>query len=287
MFEEGNVAIVFALSAALAYGSADFVGGLASRRTSPLAVAFGTQVGGLVLLLTALPILAGRSPAPRELLFGAVAGLFGGVGLVVLYRALARGPMSIVAPTTAISASLVPIVAGLASGERPGPVTFAGIVVSLIAVALITREPVTGSVPRGTGRGVIALALAAGSIFGLFFVLLHQAGSDAGLWPLLGARLVSVPLLFVLAHRQAVALEWMSANALRSVLVSGALDMGANILYLLAIQHGMLTVVAAIVGLYPAATVLFAQVRLDERLARPQIAGLGSAALAAVLVAVS
>jgi len=281
------VAIVFALSAAVAYGSADFVGGLASRRTPPVAAAFGAQVGGLLLLLVALPALGGGGPEPSHLLVGAAAGVFGGVGLVLLYRSLARGPMSIVAPTTALSASMVPIFAGVLLGERPGPVTFVGIAVSLVAVVLITREPSAAGTVAGADRRVIGLALTAGAISGMFFVVLHQAGDGAGLWPLLGARLVSVPLLLVLARRQAAALAWTDPSTLPRVLLSGTLDMAANIAYLLALRHGMLSVVAAITGLYPASTVLLAQAHLDERLHRTQLTGLATAAVAAVLIAVA
>lgn len=285
--ERQLVAIVLALSAAAAYGSADFVGGLASRKTPPVAVAFGAQVGGLGLLLLALPFLGGGGPQPRDLMMGAVAGLFGGVGLMGLYRSLSLGPMSIVAPVTALSASLVPIFAGLLLGERPGPVSYLAIGVSLLAVTLITREPGSAEHSARPTRSVILMALGSGSLFGLFFVFLHQAGPEARLWPLVGARMVSIPLLFVLAHRQAVAREWTTASTLRSVVVSGGLDMAANILYLLAVQQGMLSVVAAIIGLYPAATVLLAQSHLDERLAKSQMAGLGTAATAAVLMAIA
>lgn len=281
------MAIVFALSAAFAYGSADFIGGLASRRTPPVAAAFGAQLGGLLLLLVALPVLGETRPEGDAVALGALAGVFGGVGLLLLFRSLARGPMSIVAPTTALSASVVPILAGIALGERPGAMTFAGMAVSLVAVVLITRERSPIGAPRGADHRVIGLALAGGAIFGLFFVVLHQAGDDAGLWPLLGARLVSVPLLFGLAHRQASALAWTEAGTVRTVLLSGALDMVANIAYLFALRHGMLSVVAAITGLYPASTVLLAQRRLDERLQPAQVGGLATAAVAAVLIAVA
>jgi uncharacterized membrane protein len=283
------MAIALALGAALAYGSADFVGGLASRRASALVAAFSAQVVGLLVLVAVLPLVATSAPAASHLGFGAIAGVFGGIGVLVLFRALARGPMSVVAPTTALAATLVPILAGVGMGERPGALTGLGIAVSLAAVVLITREPATVAAPSAA-RSVVPLALAGGSIFGLFFVFLHQAGPDAGLWPLLGARLASVPLLAMLVARQggwgAVSAR-SEGSAWRAAGASGVLDMGANVLYLLALQHGMLAVVAAITGLYPASTVLLAQSHLRERLARPQVVGLGVAALAAVLIAVS
>ncbi len=279
------MAIMFALSAALAYGSADFVGGLASRRTSPISAAFGAQLGGLLLLLVALPFVAPTAPRASDVAVGAIAGIFGGLGLVVLFRALAKGPMSLVAPTTALSASLVPIIAGILQGERPGALAIVGIAVSMVAVVLITREPHAPGTVAGANRGVLLLALGGGGIFGLFFVTLHQASASAGLWPLLGARFVSVPLLALLARRSGPLLAWAGPATLRSVLGSGMLDMTANILYLLALRHGMLAVVAAVTGLYPASTVLLAQSHLQERLARSQLGGLAVAAVAAVLIA--
>lgn len=279
------MAIVLALSAAMAYGSADFVGGLASRRSSAFAVAFGAQLGGLALLVAALPLLSDGAPQRADLAIGGLAGVFGGVGIVILFRTLARGPMSIVAPTTALAASMVPIVAGVAMGERPGAVAIVGIGVSLVAVALITREPGAGA-SLGANRGVVLMALTGGAIFGGFFVFLHQAGDSAGLWPLLGARLVSVPLIAVLAVRSSGVAPWSERIDLRTVVVSGGLDMAANIAYLLALRHGMLSMVAAVTGLYPAATVLLAQSHLRERLHPSQLGGLGVAAFAAVLIAV-
>lgn len=279
------MAIALALSAALAYGSADFVGGLAARRTSPLLTAFGAQLTGLIVLLVAMPFLGPSTPTGHDLAFGAAAGLFGGIGLVLLYRALAAGPMSVVAPTTALSASVVPILAGVILGERPGALAFVGIAVSLVAVVLITRERVSEHhVPAG--RRVLLLAFGGGAIFGVFFVFLHQTGDQAGLWPLLAARLTSVPLLALLVARQVGVRSFEVPRLTRPVVVSGTLDMGANICYLLALRHGMLSVVAALTGLYPASTIVLAQSHLRERLHLPQLIGLGVAACAAVLIAV-
>ncbi|MCU1498416.1 MAG: protein of unknown function transrane [Acidimicrobiales bacterium] len=279
------MSIVFALGAAAFYGSADFVGALASRRAAALAVALGAQVAGLAILVVAMPFLGPATVTPRDLLFGAGAGVFGGLGLVVVYRSLAKGPMSVVAPTTALSASAVPVVAGLLLGDRPGWAALAGIAVASVAVALITREKAEPGAPVATGDALRALlpALAGGAIFGLFFVFLHQTGDDAGLWPLLAARLTSVPVLAALVLARRVPLG--GPRFLAAVLVSGVLDMVANILYLLAVRQGMLAVVAALTGLYPASTVVLAQTRLDERLQPVQFAGLGVAVVAALMVA--
>lgn len=280
------MAIVLALSAAFAYGSADFVGGLAARRTSPLTTAFGAQVVGLGVLLLVMPLLGPATVHPRDLAFGAAAGLFGGGGLVLLYRALAAGPMSVVAPTTALSASLVPILAGLLLGDRPGITALLGIAVAIVAVLLITRERPASEHHAPAGRQVLLLSLGGGAIFGLFFVLLHQTSAAAGLWPLVAARCASVPLLAFLVARQEGTGAMPRPRISSAVLVSGTLDMGANVCYLLALRHGMLAVVAALTGLYPASTIVLAQSHLRERLHFPQLVGLGVAACAAVLLAV-
>lgn len=285
------MSVVLALSAAVVYGSADFLGGLSSRRRTALAVAFGAQLAGVVALVAALPLLGPATVAPRDLLAGAVGGLFGGLGLVTLYKCLARGPMSVVAPVTALSASVVPILAGLLLGERPGGAALLGIAVALGAIVLITREGgeagAATSVGRRAGWAVVGSSLAAGAMFGLFFIGLDAASADSGLYPLLGARLASVPLIGLLAVRRGAGLT----SALRgpgasAVVASGLLDMAANVLYLVALRQGMLTIVSAIVGLYPAATVLLAQTVLSERMRRTQLAGLGVAGLAAALVVV-
>ena len=280
------MAIVLALGAAAFYGSADFMGGLATRRSTALTAAFGAQVAGLVVLLAGLGLLGPATIGGRDVLFGALAGIFGGVGLTVIYRALAEGPMSVVAPTSALSAASVPVLAGLVLGERPGLLALTGIVVAFAAVLLITWERTDPGVPRKASRRAVLSALAGGAMFGLFFVSLHQAGDPAGLWPLLAARAVSIPFLAILLVRERASLVIRDRRLLATLLVSGALDMLANILFLQATRHGMLAVVSALTGLYPASTVMLAQARLGERLQGAQGVGMGVAALAAVLVAV-
>jgi drug/metabolite transporter (DMT)-like permease len=281
------VSIMLALGAAAFYGSADFMGGLAARRTSALSAAFGAQVAGLLVLLVGLVALGPASPAPGDLALGALSGVFGGLGLVGLYRALARGPMSVVAPVSALSAASVPVVAGLGLGERPGPSALVGIGVALVAVVLITWERTEPGVEaaRGLDRRVLATALAGGALFGLFFVAQHQTAEAAGLWPLLAARATSIPILAALLLRERVRVG-VDRRLVTAVLVAGTLDMVANIFFVVATRHGMLAVVAALTGLYPASTVLLAQTRLGERLHGVQTLGMGAAGVAAVLVAV-
>ena len=282
--EVDEMAIMLALGAAAFYGSADFVGGLALRRNAVLLVALGTQVSGLLVLLVAIPLLGPAAFTTSDLILGSIAGLFGGLGLLIIYRALAMGPMSVVAPISALSAATVPVVAGLILGERPGVSALLGIVVSLGAVVLITREKTEPGIERLSNPRGLLFALVGGAMFGLFFVFQHQTGDSAGLWPLLAARLTSVSLLALLFARRRTPLA-VDRRLAGSLLFGGSLDMLANIFFLMATRHGMLAVVAALTGLYPASTVLLAQTRLNERMQRTQMLGLGVAAFAAVLVA--
>lgn len=279
------MAIVLALGAAAFYGSSDFIGALASRRAAVLTVAFGAQIAGLLTVGLAIPLLPTATVLGSDLVAGATAGIFGGLGLIAIYRCLARGPMSVVAPTTALSASAVPVLIGLFRGERPGAAALFGIAVAFVAVALITREsPEPDVARRWVDPTVIGPALVAGAILGMFFVCLGGASSEAGLWPLLAARLVSVPILgLLLASRRPA--RPRDGRLLGVIVASGVLDMTANVLFLLASHRGMLAVVSAITGLYPASTILLAQTRLRERMEPVQFTGLGIAALAAVLVA--
>lgn len=280
------MAIMLALGAAAFYGSADFVGGLASRRQAVLVVALGAQISGLVVLLVVLPLLGPATVGLADVAYGAGAGVFGAAGIVVVYRSLAQGPMSVVAPTSALSASSVPIIIGLVLGERPGMAALVGIAVALGAVTLITRERHPGVVPSsGAALGALVPAAAGGAIFGLFFVCLHRTGDAAGLWPLVAARAVSIPLLAGLVLARGARLV-RGPRVWTGLMASGVLDMAANVLYLLAARQGLLAVVAAITGLYPATTILLARARLGEQMAPVQLTGLGVAAAAAVLVAV-
>ncbi|MGZ4507807.1 MAG: EamA family transporter [Blastococcus sp.] len=277
------MAVLLALASAVVYGAADFCGGLATRRATAFAVVATSQAAGLAVLLLLLPWLGG-SPTPSDLLWGAAAGIAGAAGLVVFYRALAEGVMSVVAPVTAVSAAAVPVLVGLGLGERIGAVTTVGIVLALVAVVLVAAEDGLSSL-RTARPATLVPALVAGAAFGLFFVLLDRTHDDAGLSPLVGARTVSVALVVLLALRGRRSLGVPRA-VLPIVLLAGVGDMAANALFLLATQQGgPLAITGVLASLYPASTVLLAQVGLRERLAGTQVAGLVSAAGAVVLIA--
>jgi drug/metabolite transporter (DMT)-like permease len=277
--------LALALASAAVYGVADFLGGMATRRAAVLAVAGLSQLTGLLLLAVLLPVLPG-SPNGADLALGAFAGLAGGLGLVGFYSGLAAGPMTVIAPLTAVTSAGIPVVVGAALGERPSTASLAGVALALVAVLLVSAEP--GSSAREALAGLRSratlLALAAGVGFAGFFVVLGQTGGASGLWPLAAARVASVAMLAVVAVAAGARLG-RGDGALALVLAAGALDMAANVLYLVAVRGGMLTLVAVVASLYPVSTVLLARVVLAERLAPQQLVGLGAAAAGVALIA--
>jgi drug/metabolite transporter (DMT)-like permease len=275
------LAVVLALASALVYGAADFCGGLATRRAAAFAVVGLSQATGLVALLLVLTVLGGE-PTPADLAWGGAAGLAGSAGLVLFYRALAGGVMSVVAPVTALTAAALPVLVGLALGERLAPWAAAGIALALVAVVLVAAEGGLPSLHAAKTAGLLP-ALAAGVGFGVFFVLLDRTSPESTLWPLVAARSVSVVLVVLLALVSRASLRVPGRTSLLVVL-AGVLDMGANAMFLVATQQGQLAITGVLASLYPVSTVVLAQLVLRERLVRVQLAGLAAAAVAVVLI---
>lgn len=272
------MAILLGLAAALTYGAGDFVGGLVSRRAPLFSVVLLSQVTGTALLLAAVPFFTDSAPTASALAWGGASGVAGATGVLFLYKGLAAGKMGVVAPITSVEAAVVPVVWGLASGERPGAVALGGVVVALVAVLLVAGfDPSAGTGPRG-GRLApgVPEALAAGLAFGLFFVLLDGAGDDTGLWPLVGGRTASLTVLAVLVLLRRERISAAPGTRL-PIAAAGALDVAANLLYLLSTREGLLSIVAVLTSMYPASTILLARIVLGERMGRLQLAGLALA----------
>jgi uncharacterized membrane protein len=286
---------VLALSAALAYGVADFLGGTVTRKTTAIkALSWCVPIGLAVVLVSAL--LTGGRAGPGPMAWGFVAGLSGGAGLITFYRALARGPMSVVAPVSALAAAVLPVGVGIARGERLDASVLLGVLLCLVAIGLVSMEANdAGKAVAGTGRRLLdsgpVMAGVSGTCFGVFFVLLKEAGDGTGLWPIVGARLGNVAVvavaLVVLALRGESAGPPLSGRTLIVLaLLSGSLDAGANVLYFLAVHNGMLSLAAVLTSLYPAITVLLARVAYSERLRVVQRVGMAVAVAGVALVTV-
>lgn len=289
--------ILLALASAVGYGTGDFVAGLASRRASSLAIVVSSQAVGAVLLIV-LARLAGGEADAASLAWGAAGGLGSGLGLALLYHALALGPMTVVAPLAAVVSAIAPVVFGIATGDGPSTLALAGIGLALAAVVLVSlpsaegplagASPVPGGAvsaparPRVQPRAIVA-ALAAGIGFGVFFICFDFTSADSGLWPVVGARVATVVVLGSLAV--AVGQSPVVPAAVRpATALVGVLDSAAQALYLLATRAALLPVVSVIASLYPAVTVVLAGAVLHEPVTRRQLLALVVAGAGVALI---
>ena len=278
------VPVVLALCSAVVYGVGDWLGGRASRVQHSLVVAAVGQAISLVLVVVAVAVMGTPVPGAATWWWGAVGGVFGALGIAGLYHGFAHGDITVVAPVSAVVGAVLPVVVGLASGERPSPLALVGIVVAAAAIAL--GSGALGTHQHNTPPRIVALAVGVGACFGLLFVALDRTDADSGMWPLVAARLASVPLLvgLVLVTGERVVRHRPS---LLTAVTAGVFDMGANVLYLEAVRSGLLSVVSVIASLYPASTVALAAVVDKERIGRWQAIGLAAAGVALVLVSVT
>jgi drug/metabolite transporter (DMT)-like permease len=277
------MAALLALLSAATYGVGDFCGGMAARRIAASSVVLWSHLVGLVLLLASTAFVSGTATG-GDLLIGAIGGLCGAAGVGLLYKGLSVGPMSVVAPITALLSAAVPVVAGYVEGERPGASAVVGMALALVAIVLVSAEG-EGSLRPSDLRGV-TFALGAGLGFGFFFVALSHTGEDAGMWPLVAARGASVSVLAVAALVGVVSRRPPAPGSRALTVTAGALDAQANVLYLLAVREGLVSVVSVLAALYPVTTVVLARVVLHERFHRAQLAGMALALPATVLMAV-
>lgn len=285
------MAILLAFFGAVTYGAADFCGSLAARRSPAIRVTLISQfVGGLTLIV--LVPLVGGSPNTRDLLVGALAGVVGAGAITAFYQAMASGAMSVVAPISALTAAALPVLVGLARGERPSTISLVGVVIAMAAILLVSQHGPAADddteldlpAPGATRRTMVLTGIGSGVLFGLLFITLDSVSDDAGLWPLVTARMVAVPFLLAVALVMRAGIR-PERGSLSLIVACGVLDMGANTMLLLAFNEGLLVLVAVIISLYPASTLVLARIVLHERVTPVQRAGLIVAGLAVVLIA--
>jgi drug/metabolite transporter (DMT)-like permease len=294
--------ILFGLAAAALYGTGDFLGGLASRKMPVLVVLMLAETAGVIVALPA----AAASPGPVRmagLAWGAGAGLIGGLGLIIFYAGLAAGPMSVVAPVSGLASTVLPVAVALAEGERPGAGVYAGALLCLAAIVLASAagdnspaadssSPAPGAKAAlrarlpGAGRA-LAYGIASGASFGLFFLLIRNAGQTGELWPVAAARAGELAVVIIAAAilRRSLSPRGAGRPLLLAAAAAGAIDVIANICYVAATRAGMFGLAVVLASLYPGITVLLARVLLGERLRWAQRAGLGLAAVGIILVA--
>lgn len=277
--------VLLALTGAISYGLSDFVGGLTSRRTSPWAVALVASLTGAVIVLTAA-LLMGGEPTAHDYWWGVAGGVGNGFGTAFLYRGLSGGRMGVVAPISGVGAALLPVVVGVASGERPALLVWIGIMAALPGIWLVAREPVSAMdqpSPENHLSAVLDGALA-GLGFGTLIAALGQIPDSAGLLPLVANQVVAAVVILVIAT--ALGKQWVPREPRVLVgTVCGVLGAVATVSVLLATQYGDLAVTAILASLYPAFTIVLAATVLSERIHRSQGAGLVLCLVAVALVA--
>jgi drug/metabolite transporter (DMT)-like permease len=268
------------LSAAVSWGAADFCGGIAAKSANAFAVVVVAHGTGLIFML-ALAVAFGEPVAGwRAVLWGAAAGLVGGIGLAAFYHSLAVGTMGINAPLSAVITATLPLIFSFLIEGYPGFIRIVGFVLALISIWVIAARP--GGAPGQRQKGV-GLAIVAGIGFGGFLLLMKVAGSAGVFWPLASARAASLLLMITILLLSAG--QWnLGRGALPYMVVAGILDSGANALYVAAAQHGRLDSAAVLSSLYPVSTVVLARLVLKERLSPMQSLGMAVALVAVVLI---
>ncbi len=278
--ESAFLAILFALSAAVAWGSGDFTGGLVSRRVGPFHTVFISYSVGLFALVIVALVRREPFPAVPDLLWGALAGLSGMVGLGFLMRGFVTGRMGIVAPVSAVLAAAIPVIFTAFTEGLPQQLQLLGFGLAIVSIWLLSRPERLGGRPAGLG-----MALLAGLGFGGFFIAIGQVGEGAVFWPLVAGRLAACTIMagLALATRRPMI---PSPFPLGLLALAGILDVIGNLFFLLAMQLGRMDVTAVLGSLYPAVTAILAWLFTREQMARLQMMGVAIAVLAIVMITI-
>jgi drug/metabolite transporter (DMT)-like permease len=267
----------FSLGAVFVWGTSDFLGGYASRRSNSFVFTSIVHATGLLMMLGVA--LAGHSPFPSRssVAWALAAGLSGGAGLAIFYRALASGRMGLTAPVAAVLSAAIPTVFGIFIEGVPRVIQVVGFGLAAAGIWLISR-PEDGSRPQGIGTAVFA-----GIAFAGFYLFIKQAGNDSAVWLAAVSRVAAVALtgtIVVLGrHRQ------ITPQGVGWGLVAGVLDISGSVFFIRATQTGRLDAAVVISSLYPAITVLLARLVLKEHFTRWKVVGMFAALLAVPLIA--
>ena len=286
--------VFLGLGGALAYGAADFLGGLASKRISPLVVTAGVAVVGLIFILAGSFFVEGVW-SQEAWFWGVLSGVTGAAAIGLLYACLAMGPMSILSPTTAFLSALLPVSWGLGQGGPTSAWLYPALGLAMVAIILVGIVPDQRAIrPTLTG---MAMAVASGLLIGAFYVLIDQTPTDSGLTPLVANRLSQTVILVLVIFflmvwrrgRDSGPSLFGATGDVRAVLPivvgSGLLDAMANVAVIIGLRVGDLAVVSVLTALYPAGTILLASALLKERVTKVQLTGLGLALVASAMLA--
>jgi drug/metabolite transporter (DMT)-like permease len=272
---------LFGLLSALTWGAGDFIGGLVSRRAGVYRAAFYGESMGLLFLVVMLVVV--REPIPAWPAWGwsAGAGAIGSLGLLLFFRSMVQGQMSVAVPVSALMTAVLPVIASALTEGLPGPAKYCGFGLALAAIWLISQSE---SHPKEMHVRLadLRLPLISGVCFGAYFILMHQGSQSATVWPMLAARSAGAFILFFFAAAKHQ-LEWTDRHVAPLVFLNAAGDIAGNTFFILAGQVGRLDVASVLSSLYPGTTVMLAGLLLHERLNRSQWLGI-AAALGAIIL---
>lgn len=288
----GAQANLLGLGAAAVWGTADFAGGLVTRRTLPSIVVFIAHGLSLIVILAILLLAGTPVPSTQSILYALISGAAGGIGLMLFYEGLAIGAMGLTSALTGVITAILPVVYSYFQQGRPSPTQLAGFAVAVISIWMIAYTPGDKPHPRGLG-----LAVGAGIGFGLLLIFLEKAGTHSVGWALAFSRVASVAVALTVSaavlirRKDRISIEpaqptvrsaWKRILPLAAL--AGVLDTSGNFLYTLSAVRGRLDVAAVLSSLYPGATILLAAWLLRERTTRTQAIGMVFALLAVVLI---
>ena len=274
-----SLSAVCGIGSAVAWGAGDFSGGVASRKANEFTVVLFSQMIGALFLVGLVWVSAENAPVMKPLIFGAIGGVCGSLGLIALYRAFARGRMGVAAPISAVITAIMPIVFTFLHQGLPGNIQVVGFGLALVAVWLISH--VKGE--AGLSPEEMFLPIMAGTGFGLYFIFLGVAAAESVTWPLLAARAASLTVVFIFFMLgKNTGLPTRAQFPL--IALTGILDAGGNALFAVAVHLGRLDISATLSSLYPAVTVMLAWTILKERLIAQQWCGVVVAMAALICI---
>jgi len=276
-------AILFGIASALTWGAGDFAGGIASKRSSPYAVVIWGDIVGMTAVSVLAWAVGDPFPSWGSAVYIVLSSISGAIGIIILYRALAGGQMSIAAPVSALMAAVIPVFVGVIVDGWPKWLTMVGVVMALIAIWLVARTEREGV--HRIHWADVRMPLLAGVLFGLFFVFMHKASSESVLWPAVLLRISSAALLAVIAlfTRSSFAIprtQWWL------IVFVGIFDIAGNIFYVLSAQTGRMDIAAVVGSLYPGMTVALAWLILKEKISTWQTVGIALALTAIVMISI-
>ena len=275
---------LFGLLSALTWGAGDFTGGMVSRRAGIYRAAFYGEFTGMIFLVIMLVVVRETLPAWPVWAWSASAGAIGSVGLLLLFKSMVDGQMSVAAPVSALMAAVLPVIASTLTEGLPGLTKYFGFALALVAIWLISQ---------GEGHqkklhlhlADLRLPLLSGVFFGIYFILMHQGSRTATIWPMMAGRSAGSVVLFFFAAANHQ-LRWPDRQVAPLVFLNAAGDIAGNTFYILSGQVGRLDVAAVLGSLYPGTTVLLAGLLLHEHLNRSQWLGIVTALAAIVLMTI-